>query len=68
MKHEVPVPTGPTVNHSSYIGASDIGAIAGQSAFKTALDVFAEKRGVTHFEGNEFTEMGNAFERPALEL
>jgi len=63
------VPTGPTVeDHNSYLGASDIGAVAGQSSYQTALDVWAEKRGVTHFEGNEFTEMGNAFERPALEL
>jgi len=63
------VPTGPTVaDHNSYLGASDIGAVAGLGSYKTALDVYAEKRGVTHFEGNEFTEMGNAFERPALEL
>lgn len=65
---EAQMPVGPTVSHSEYLGASDIGAVAGQSNFLTALDVFAEKRGITNFEGNEFTEVGSAYERPTLEL
>ncbi len=60
-------PTGPTVDHNSYLGGSDIGAIAGQSPWRTGLDVWAEKTGkAPPFEGNIHTELGNAFERPAL--
>ncbi len=62
-------PTGPTIDHSSYIGASDIGALAGQSPYRTALDVWAAKTGkAPGFAGNIHTEIGNAFERPALEI
>ena len=60
-------PTGPTIDHNSYIGASDIGAIAGQNPFATALDIWAPKTGkAPGFEGNIHTDIGNAFERPAL--
>jgi len=61
------VPTGPTIDHSTYIGGYDIGAIAGQNRFKTPLDVWAEKlKKGPKFEGNIHTDIGNAFERPAL--
>lgn len=66
MENQVPV--GPTTSHQQYLGASDIGAVAEQNSFRTKLDVWAEKRGVSTFEGNEFTEVGNAYERPTLEL
>lgn len=62
------VPTGPTRDHSSYIGGSDIAALVGASRFKTALDVWAEKTGRSKFDGNEWTEFGDHFERPILAL
>src|SRR5688500_12886522 len=41
------------------LGASEIGAVAGLSAKRTPLDVYAEKRGlVPPFAGNEYTEWG----------
>lgn len=59
---------GPTVDHGAYLGASDIGVIAGESEFaRDALDVWAEKKGLLRFEGTDATELGNAFERPMLQ-
>lgn len=63
------VKTGPTRDHTEYLGASDIGAVAGQNPFRSALDVWAAKlKKAPAFTGNIHTEIGNAFERPALEV
>lgn len=62
------VETGPTRDHTSYIGGSDIAALAGAHPYKTPLDVWAEKLGKSTFEGNDRTELGDHFERPAIEL
>ncbi len=49
--------------HRTHITATDIAPILGQSDYKTALDVFAEKTGrVKPFEGNEFTRRGQRYE------
>lgn len=61
-------PTGPTRDHSKYIGGSDIAAIAGAHPYSTALSVWSEKTGRHSFEGNLKTELGDHMERPALEL
>ena len=46
-----------------YIGGSDVAAIAGLSPYRTALDVYAEKKGLAApFEGNEFTYWGKELE------
>lgn len=64
---------GPT-DHHTYLGASDIGMVAGESHWGTALDVWSEKRGIKVNEPDDDDieihpcEVGNAFERPALEL
>ena len=63
------VPTGPTVPHDTYIGGSDISAIAGMNPYTTALDVWAEKTGtLPPKEETECTEMGDYLERPLMEL
>lgn len=38
-------PSAPTVPHSTYLGASDLGAILGLDPFRTPLDVWASKTG-----------------------
>ena len=63
------VPTGPTVPHHTYIGGSDISAIAGMNPYSSGLDVWAEKtRAIPPQEGTEVTEMGDHLERPLMEL
>lgn len=61
---------GPTADRRSYLGASDIGAVAGLNPWKTALDVWAEKTGVA-VEHDEQTRarmrVGTVLERPVLE-
>ncbi len=60
-------PTGPTIDHASYLGASDIGVIVDVSHMaRDASDVWGEKKGYLHFEGDTATEIGNAVERPIL--
>ena len=50
-----------------YIGGSDVAAIAGLSPYRTALDVYAEKKGLAApFEGNEFTYWGKELEDVVL--
>jgi putative phage-type endonuclease len=52
----------------SYIGASDVAAILGLDRYRTALDVFNEKLGLTEpFLGNKHTERGNRLEAVAAE-
>lgn len=64
-----PVPTGPTLDHATYLGASDIGCVVGENHLsRDASDVWGEKMGHLHFEGNVATELGNAFERPMLKV
>lgn len=71
--NEAQVSVGPT-DHHTYLGASDIGAVAEQSQFKTSLDVWAEKKGIAVKERDPDdgeirpVDVGNAFERPAIEL
>ncbi len=62
------VGVGPTVDHSTYLGGSDIAAVVGLSPYGTALDVWARKTGRATFPGNTRTRAGNAFERVILEL
>lgn len=51
----------------SLITASDMAAVLGQSEYKTALDVFAEKTGrVEPFAGNEATRRGQRYESVIL--
>ena len=62
-------PTGPTVPHHTYVGGSDIGAVAGVSPYSTPLDVWARKTGALPDDaGNDATEMGDHMERPLLAL
>lgn len=64
-----PVPTGPTLDHASYLGASDIGCVVDENHMaRDASDVWAEKKGYSQFEGTVETELGNAFERPMLQV
>lgn len=60
--------TGPTIDHSTYVGASDIAAVVGISPYKTALDVWAEKTGRAKFEGNRPTRAGQVLEPGILAL
>jgi predicted phage-related endonuclease len=62
------VPTGPTRDHATYVGGSDAPALVNESRFKTQLAVWGEKTGRFKFAGNDQTELGDHFERPALEL
>jgi predicted phage-related endonuclease len=59
---------GPTVDHSTYLGGSDIASIVGLSPWGSALDVWARKTGRATFPGNKATRAGNAFERPILAI
>ena len=64
-----PVPTGPTIDHASYLGASDIGCVVDENHMaRDASDVWGEKKGHLHFEGTVETELGNVFERPMLKV
>lgn len=52
-----------TIDRSTIIGASDIGAIIGVDKYRTAIDVWLEKTGQTEpFEGNKYTEAGRRLE------
>lgn len=61
------VPTGPTTDHASYLGASDIAAVLGIHPYQTALDVWAEKVHGVKTQENEPMKVGKALERPVLE-
>jgi putative phage-type endonuclease len=60
-------PTGPTIDRASYLGASEIAAVAGVSPYASALDVWATKRGLAEREENERMRAGTELERPILE-
>lgn len=63
-------PTGPTEDRRTYLGASDIGAVAGLNPYKTALDVWAEKTGVAvqpDDAARARMRTGIVLERPVLE-
>ena len=63
------IPTGPTLDHASYLGASDIGVLVGESHMaRDESDVWGEKKGHLHFEGSIQTDLGNALERPFLDV
>jgi putative phage-type endonuclease len=52
-----------------YIGASEFGAVLGIDAYKTPLDVYNEKVGLsTGFGGNRHTERGIRLEKVAADL
>lgn len=52
-----------------YIGASEFGAVLGIDKYRTPLDVYNEKLGLSApFEGNRHTERGNRMEKIAAEL
>lgn len=59
---------GPTVDHATYVGASDIAALVGLSPYQTPLDVWARKTGRAAFAGNARTRAGSHFERAILDL
>ncbi len=62
-----PTPTGPTLDHANYLGASDIGVIVGENHLaRDQSDVWGEKKGYLHFEGTVETDLGNEVERPVL--
>lgn len=60
--------TGPTVDHATYIGGSDIAALVGLSPYATALDVWAEKTRRASFKGNRRTRAGQVLEPGILAL
>lgn len=62
------IKTGPTKDHHTYLGASDIGAVAGINPFRSALDVWAAKRQEVQIDPSIQMEIGSAFERPALDI
>lgn len=53
-----------TINRHNYIGGSDIPVIMGISTFKTRYELLLEKAGLKEddFEGNKYTEYGQALE------
>jgi putative phage-type endonuclease len=56
------------IERRTYIGASDVAAICGLDKYRTALDVFNEKLGLTEgFAGNNHTERGNRLEAIAAD-
>lgn len=59
-------PTGPTIEHSEYLGGSDIAAVLGAHPYKSQLDVWAEKKGYES-EGGVAARVGQVLERPLLE-
>lgn len=66
---DAPVPTGPTIDHATYLGASDIAPVISENHMaRDASDVWGEKKGLLHFESTVETEMGNAIERPMLKV
>lgn len=62
------VGTGPTVAHASYLGGSDMPSVVGVNPYASELDVWAEKTGRHVVEQTEPMELGDHFERPAIEL
>lgn len=60
--------TGPTVDHATYVGGSDIAAIVGLSPYASPLDVWAEKTRRAKFEGNRRTRAGQLLEPGILSL
>jgi len=60
-------PTGPTIDRGSYLGASQIGAVAGLSPWATALDVWAEIKGIHRVTETTAMRIGTYKERPILE-
>ena len=63
------VPTGPTIDHATYLGASDIGVVVDENHMaRDQSDVYAEKKGYSKFVGTTETELGNEFERPMLKV
>lgn len=55
-------PSAPTIDHSTYLGASDIGAILGLDPMRTPLDVWAEKTGRIPRAESDALEAGNDHE------
>lgn len=51
----------------SFLGASEVAAVCGLDPFKTALDVWASKKGLIQDEQSEAAEIGNLLERPLLQ-
>lgn len=66
--------TGPTVDHDTYLGGSDMAAVLGVSLYDTPLAVWAQKTGRIASEGrlDEASQLkadlGNHLERPVIEL
>ncbi len=65
-------PQGPTIDRRSYLGGSEIGAVAGLNRYKSPLDVWATKRpdlieGELDDGPKHKADVGNALERPVLE-
>lgn len=62
-------PAGPTLDHASYLGASDIGVVVGEGYLATdESDVWGEKMGHLSFKPTIETELGKVCERPIMEL
>ena len=62
------VPTGPTIDRRSYLGASEIAAVAGLHPWSSPLDVWAAKTGRKTDDLDSMAAMiGRELERPILE-
>lgn len=62
-----PIPTGPTIDRTTYLGASEIAAVAGVSPYSSPLDVWASKKGLAGLPESAAMRAGTELERPILE-
>ena len=61
---------GPTADRRATLGASEIAAVAGLAPYKTPLDVWANKRGLTEatdISPDDARRIGQVLERPLIE-
>lgn len=63
---EQETPTGPTIDHASYLGGTDIAAVLGIHPYRTALDVWVEKVHKIETGEREAMRIGKVLERPIL--
>lgn len=51
-----------------FVGASEVASLVGLCESPAPVDILQSKLGVDTFEGNEFTELGDALEEPIAQL
>lgn len=61
------IDVGPTRDHSTYIGGSDVAAVLGCNPYESPLDVWARKTGRLTKIATLQMRLGSAFERPVCE-